>query len=244
VTQSSPKRGPLREESVEALGAVLGLLTHDLRNPLAALSSNVGFLNMMNNSFTEEVREALVDVQLSIEALSRIIDTLELVSHDLSGHACPSPSRLRVSDVLRSALPPVERAAASHGVQIKVDLLGMDEAHFVAGEFYFSRALVALLLNAITAAPPRSTVRLELLRTQDAVVFRVKDDGEALDPELAAAALSAAGQVEIKTKKAGRYSRGLGLYVVVRCAELAHARLHVGSSAQGSELDLVCKAAP
>jgi signal transduction histidine kinase len=198
---------------------------------------------MMTHSFSEEVREALVDVHLSIEALSRIIDTLELMSHDLSGHACPGPTRLRASDVIRAALPPVERAAASHGVQVKVDLLDMGEAHFSAGELYFSRALVALLLNAITAAPPRSTVRLELQSTSDTVIFRVKDDGEALDASLAASALSAAGQVEIKTKRAGRYSRGLGLYVVARCAELGHAELRVGVSDKGSVLDLVCKRA-
>jgi len=243
VTQSSPKRGPLREESVEALGAVLGLLTHDLRNPLAALSSNVGFLNMMDNSFTEEMREALVDVQLSIEALSRIIDSVELISHDLGGHAAPEPTRLRVADMLKKVLPPVERAAASHGVQVTVEPLDMALERILVGEVYFSRALIALLLNAITAAPPRSTVRLEVVETPGEVVFRVKDDGEALDPNLADAALSAAGQVDIKTKKAGRYSRGLGLYVVVRCAELAGASLRVGSGSKGSVFDLVAKRA-
>jgi len=72
------------------------------------------------------------------------------------------------------------------------------------------------------------------------IIFRVVDQGEALDPQLIQAALSATGQVEIKTEKAGRYSRGLGLYVVARSAELAGARLSIGSGGPGSTIDLIC----
>lgn len=243
MTQFPPKRGALREESAEIVGAVLGLLTHDLRNPLAALSSNIGFLNMVAEPFSEEVREALVDVQLSIEALSRIIDSVELISHDLGAHSAPAQLSVRIGDVMKAALPPVERAAVSHGVHLNTGRGGMDDDRILVGELYFTRALVALLLNAITAAPPRSTVRLDVLRDGDNVVFQVMDDGDALDPDLAEAAFSAAGQVEIKTKKAGRYSRGLGLYVVARSAELAGAHLRVISSNSGSVIDLVCKQA-
>ncbi len=243
MTQDPPKRPPLRDESAETIGGVLGLLTHDLRNPLAALSSNVGFLNMVGDSFSDDVREAIEDVHLSIEALTRIVDSLELLAHDLGPLETMSPMSVRIADRLRSLLPPIERAAASHGVELAIATNGHDEDRILVGEVYFGRALSALLLNAITAAPPRSMVRLNILAEGQDFIFRVTDEGEALDPALAEAALSAAGQVEIKTTKAGRYSRGLGLYVVARSAEVAAAHVRVGSSDTGSAIELVCKQA-
>jgi signal transduction histidine kinase len=240
LTQFPPKRRPIREESPDRIGGVLGLITHDLRNPLAALSSNAGFLHMVGDSFSEEVREALHDVQLSIEALTRIVDSLELVSHDLGTISGPAPIVVRVGDLLRTVLPPVERAAQSHGVQLVMFRNGHDDDRIRVGEVYFIRSLVALLLNAITAAPARSEVVCSLLVDGDDFVFRVTDDGAALDPGLTEAALSAVGQLEIKTARAGRYSRGLGLYVVARSSELAGAHIRVGSSQTGSVIELVC----
>ena len=243
MTQVPPKRPPLREERAEIIGGVLGLLTHDLRNPLAALSSNVGFLSMVGDNFSEEVREALADVHLSIEALTRIVDSLELLAHDLGTLHGPVNTAVRVADVLRSVIPPVARAADSHGVFLARKNHDQDEARILVGEVYFSRSLAALLLNAITVTPPKSTVELDVFREPSAVVFRVTDEGPALEPVLAEAALSAAGQVEVKTARGGRYSRGLGLYVVARAAEMAGARVRVGSSSSGSVIDLICNEA-
>src|SRR5690606_33632875 len=74
---------PIAEESPSTIADVLGLITHDMRNPLAALSSNVGFLNMVSDGMSEDAREAVDDLQLSVEAMGRIIDSLELLCHDL-----------------------------------------------------------------------------------------------------------------------------------------------------------------
>ena len=195
---------------------------------------------MVGDPFSQDVREALQDIQLSIEALARIVDSLELVAHDLGTHTVPPKFAVKVSDVLRTSVPPTERAAQSHGVGLSININGHDSARLFVGESYFSKALAALLLNAITSAPSRTTVRLDVIAEEADLVFRVVDQGEALDPELAQAALSATGQVEIKTEKAGRYSRGLGLYIVARSAELAGAHLRIGLNDVGSTIDLVC----
>lgn len=233
-------RRTLREEAPEKVGDVLGLLAHDLRNPLAALSSNVGFLEMMKSELTEDVAEAVTDLQLSIEALGRIIDSLELVSHDLGKGKVPAAMQVRAGSLLAHLRPQAERAADSHGVTLEVQSGPADEEQVFVSEVYFQRALTALVHNAITAAPTRSIVRLEVEREGGALLFRVLDDGAALSPELAEAALTAAGQCEVKTARSGRYSRGLGLYAVARCAELAGAKLRIGETESGSSLELSC----
>src|SRR5688572_5992734 len=57
--------------SSKLVSALLGLSVHDLRNPLSALQSNLGFLRSQVD-LKPEVHEALDDVGVSCEALSRI----------------------------------------------------------------------------------------------------------------------------------------------------------------------------
>lgn len=240
-TGRDERRRTLHEEEPNTVSQVLALLAHDLRNPLAALSSNVGFLEMMKSDVSEDVAEAVMDLQLSIEALGRIIDSLELVSHDLGRGRVPAAVQVRVGSLLAALRPQADRAAVSHGVALKVDGGSADDEQIYVSEVYFQRALTALVHNAITAAPARSTVRLETERRGDSLVFRVLDDGVALSPELAEAALTAAGQSEVKTARGGRYSRGLGLYAVARSAELSGAKLRIGETESGSSLELACR---
>jgi len=238
--ETSKGRLPIAEESHEVLGDVLGLVAHDLRNPLAALSSNVGFLGMVGDGLSDDAREAIDDLQLSIEAMG---NSVELVCHDLKAQEPPPPLALNIGSAVRGFQAQAERAAKSHGVGLEVDLCGLDQDKFIASDHAFRRALTALVHNALTVAPPRSTVHLSLRRDDDRIVFRVEDDGVALSPALAEAALSAGGQVEVKTDPAGRYSRGLGLYVVARSAELAGVKLRIAETESGSAIELVAPAA-
>ena len=240
-TERSGGHLPIAEESPSTIADVLGLITHDMRNPLAALSSNVGFLNMVSDGMSEDAREAVDDLQLSVEAMGRIIDSLELLCHDLKSQKFGSAMALSVGSVVRAISGQAERAAESHGVVLKLDCGAHEADRFLAVENPFLRALSALIHNALTVAPPRSTVTMTVKVSDDDVSFLVEDRGPGLSPELAESALTASGQVDIKTVSGGRYSRGLGLYVVARSAELAGAKLRVGESEHGSSLELIAK---
>lgn len=243
VPKKSIGRLPIAEESHEVIGDVLGLVAHDLRNPLAALSSNVGFLGMVGEELSEDAREAIDDLQLSIEAMGRIIDSVELVCHDLKGQEPPPALAIAIGSAIRAVRPQAERAAKSHGVELEIDCGAWEQDKFMASDSAFRRALTALVHNALTVAPPRSRVVLSARCEGQEVVFRVEDSGVALSPDLAEAALSAGGQVEVKTNPAGRYSRGLGLYVVARSAELAGVKMRLGESEAGSAIELIAKSA-
>lgn len=231
---SSLKRAP-----PDAVGEILGLLAHDLRNPLAALSSNVGFLQMIGEELTGDAREAVDDLQLSIEALGRIIDSLELVGNELKDAAVPSKVLLSVPRLVRSILPQSSRAAASHGVQLAVDVSACENEVIFVSELPFQRALSALIHNALTFAPPKSAVRVIVLPREGQVVFRVEDDGVSLAPEHATLALSGVGQTQLKTASRGRYSRGLGLYAVAKNASLAGALFCKAEQPAGSAFEIL-----
>lgn len=230
------KEGSSEERSTEMLGEVLGLLAHDIRNPLAALSSNVGFLSMVGADLSEDLKEAIVDLQLSLEVLGRIADTVEVLSHELRALPVPGTVRLSVKSTLTALLPAVERAAASHGVSVA--LAPFEEASVSVAEPSFSRALAHLLHNAISLAPPRSTVELAVVRRDREIGFVVRDEGPRLVGDFESAAFSLRGQLDAKGRAEGRYSRGMGLYMVGRSAALAGARIAVDSSGERSAIGL------
>lgn len=238
-TRAAPVGGSLREVSLDRLGKVLGLVTHDLRNPLAALSSNVGFLQMVGGELSEEIKEAVDDLVLSVEALGRIVDSLELVGHELSDRGPGPASALVVASLIRSVKSPVERGARSHGVRVGFDLGECESLRVWAFEQSFLACLSSLLHNALTVAPSGSTVTLRLSADETHVTFSVEDEGPALAAALRRRAFSAEAQPDIKGDRAARYSRGLGLYAVSRAAQLAGVVVEVAERESGSRISLV-----
>lgn len=234
----------VREASGVHLAKILGLLAHDLRNPLAALSSNVGFLQMVGNELPDETKEAVEDLVLSVEALGRIVDSLEMVGHELADRVPGSPSILEVASLLRAVRPPADRGAASHGVKIHWKSDQGQALRVVANEQPFLSALGSLIHNALTVTPSTSSVTVEISQEDGQASFCVLDDGPELPEELRALVFSAAGQSEFKGERRARYSRGLGLYAVARAAHLAAARLEVRPQPSGSCIALVVPVAP
>lgn len=222
--------------SPEVLGEVLGLLTHDIRNPLAALSSNVGFLSMVGADLSEDLKEAIVDLQLSLEVLGRITDTVEVLSHELRELPPPGVARVSVKALLSALLPQVERAASSHGVSVV--LAPFVDASVSVAEPSFSRALSHLLHNAVSLSPQRGRIDLSVVSRETEVGFFVADDGPKLAAGFERAAFSLEGQLDAKGRAEGRYSRGMALYMVGRSAALAGARIDVDSSGARSSIAL------
>ncbi len=225
----------LSAQSPQVVGDLLSLLTHDLRNPLAALSSNAGYLEMFNENLSQDAQEAIADLRLSVEAMGRIVESLELVCHDLKDQPAPSASSSHVGELISGIWPQVQRAAESHGVELELDISAVAELRILAGAAPFSRALAGLVHNALSVAPARSTVVLSGHREGSGLCFQVRDEGPVLSPKFLPAVFSAEGQVQFKTEIGARYSRGLGLFVVARSAHWAGAVLRSGQGNQGNQ---------
>ncbi len=233
----------MREENPEHVGALLGLITHDLRNPLAALSSNVGFLQMVAGDLEPEAKEAIADLQISVEALGRIADSLELLGHELSGRKGEPPAAQEVGASIRSVQKSANRSAASHEVELVFEFGDFETTRFLASSPAFTRALAALIENALTVAPTRSGVQVCVRKEEDDLIFRVEDRGPALTQEMLEALKSAESQNRLKSDRRARYSRGLGLFTVRLWAARADVQFRLGEATEGSALELVAKLA-
>jgi signal transduction histidine kinase len=213
------------------LGQLLRLVTHDLRNPLAVIISNLGYLGNVVGQSSEDVRETIADTLTSSEDLKHIIENLDLLGQTLAGGSPSSPRPMAVVSATRDVVVRCEPFARSHGVKLSFLLPpGSDTVRVDAPPELFERALANLLRNSIAHSPSGAEVNVGVEVESAHCDIIVRDRGTSFDATNPARTFDAEGQVAAKTELAGRYSRGLGLLVARLAAEGCGAKIAAGSS--------------
>lgn len=217
---------------------LLALLAHDLRNPLSALHSNVGYLSAMLGGGDQDIVEALADARVSCDSLVMIIDNLELLGRVLGEAPAPGKTRLALAPVVDAVVQQHRGLAQSHGTSI--ELAAVDRGIQVdSNREMLSRALGNLICNAIQYSPTGSPISVKAMSSSGTCVVSVSDRGPAFDQSLGELAFTAAGQSELKSASGGRYGRGLGLFAAQVAAAAAGAQVRArGNRSEGAVFEL------
>lgn len=220
--------------SPELLGQLLGLVAHDLRNPLAALLSNVEFLGGEVSEPDAEVADAVNDSLVSLEGLVLVIDNLNTLGLALSGSLGAGDRRGHVAALVLSAVEQCDRLSKSHGVKVVIDDSARRESlGSVTHRDLIERSLSNLLRNGLQHAPPGSVVTVSCSPDTGRVFLCVEDHGHPLPAEHAQGAFTAEGQLLAKSGHAWRYGRGLGLYCAAITARGAGGTVRVAECRHG-----------
>lgn len=238
------------------IAETLSLLAHDLKNPLAAVLTNLGFVRGFVDALDPnvppdeaeltDVREAMLDAKLACEALQRFIGNLEVVSRDLGGGRASFPPEGHPPeghplDVLALA----DEAVARHQLAAEARRLELavvnDGPCWARGDRdSMLRAADNLIANAVQYAPAGTTITIEVRCTPSEVTFTVLDSGVVVPERLRDDAVTREGQSRAKGSADARYGRGLALYAASTSARIGGARLTIdardGKSAIGITL--------
>lgn len=202
-------------------------VSYELRTPLTTI---IGFTQLLGKeqvgTLNDKQREYAGHVLQSSEALLAIIDDiLDLATVDAG------VVELKAEDVdIRASME-----AAAEGVRDRLAERGLRlEIHTPdpAGKLFadasrLRQILFNTLSNAIAFSPPGSTVRLEAERTASEVLFRVRDEGAGIAPELLARVFE---RFESRPSSGGRKGVGLGLSIVRSFVELHGGSVQLQSS--------------
>jgi len=222
----------------QLIGELLGLLAHDLRNPLSALHSNLGYLDTVLSSQDDDAREAVDDGVVSCDGLSHVIDNVDLLGQVLRGGLRIQKSPSPVAALIAGAVERCQAAARSHGLTLELDARARQlHAAVDVGRDLATRALTNLIRNSIQHAPPSTTVLVSASAEDGRVLVQVRDSGTSLTDDLRETAFTAEGQVAAKARANSRYSRGMGLYCARLAATLCGAEIRVlGTPAGGGNI--------
>jgi CheY-like chemotaxis protein len=202
----------------------LAMLSHELRNPLAALSAAAHVIKLAPADADASVKARAV-IERQTKHMARLVGDLLDISRVAMGKVALERERINLGEVV-SNVAATWRASGRlerHQVSVRASPVWVD-ADRARMEQVFSN----LLDNAIKFTPAGKRIIVGAAQEGDHAVLQVSDEGEGLAPELVDTAFGLFVQGERGLDRAAG-GLGVGLALVKRLAEL-----HGGSATAAS----------
>ena len=166
----------VESERQAALGALVPVVAHNIRNPLASIRATA---QIMDETWPGE------DLADSRQAIIDTVDRLERWVTSLLHYLVPLEPRrreCRFGDIVNGALAPLGPKIERKALRIEREDWDSDIA-LAADPDLMEQAIHALLGNAVDASPRSGSIRLGLARREDTVEFRIDDEGPGISFE-------------------------------------------------------------
>jgi CheY-like chemotaxis protein len=208
----------------------LAMLGHELRNPLAAIT-NAGELTRLLSPTDPNFHETLEIIRQQASLMKRLVDDLLDVSRITSG-------RIQLQKTCLSAGQVVARVAEAHSAlftsRSQVLHLSMpnDQITLDADPFRLEQILSNLLVNASKYTDPGGEIWFGVSRDIDSALFRVKDTGIGIGPDLLPHVFDLFSQAN-RSLHRSEGGLGIGLTIVKGLSDLHGGRVWASSDGVG-----------
>jgi signal transduction histidine kinase/CheY-like chemotaxis protein len=170
------------ETNVRDRDRFLAILSHELRNPLAAIMTAT---ELMERKVAPHGTRELAIVERQGLLLSRLVDDLLDVARVTRGKVVLKRGPVDVADLVERALQSIAAAAAIRHIRLSFDT---ESAPFVVDgdRFRLEQVVHNLLTNAVKYTPPGGEVRVALSHLAQKAwgEIRVQDSGMGIDPAI------------------------------------------------------------
>lgn len=206
---------------------MIASVSHDLRTPLTALTSQIETLKLKAHSLSAaDQTRYLVGALNNAQHLKRLTDSLadlaRLDDPDLTVHLEPTALGDLIDDVVQRN----KARAESQNVALTADYInGLAFANVDIQ--LIERALGNLIDNALRVMPEGGSIQVKLAETQDGLRLTVQDDGPGITKSDQERVFEPFFQTS--EHRAHRGASGLGLAIVKRVAQLHGAKLGIDS---------------
>ena len=213
---------------------VLGIVAHDLKNPLGVILGRTEMLSDILAADTpaiEPARAQLDHVRLSARRLTGMVDTLinDAMADALDIRIRPQP--LDLAALLDEAVTANRPLAERKGQSL---VLSGPAAVTASGDHDRLREAVDnLVSNAIKYSPPGTGIDIRLERRDEIAAIRVTDRGAGLSPEDMSRLFGRFQRLSAKPT-GGESSTGLGLSIAKRIIELHGGTIRASSDGPGT----------
>jgi two-component system sensor histidine kinase KdpD len=214
-------------ESDRLSKALLDSISHELRTPIAAITSAASGLEDLTGADNPSLRKALTgEIKEAGRRLNRLVGNLLDMTRLETGRMNLRMEWCDVTDLVGTTLSQIEKETRAHPVGLSLapglPLVKMD---FVL----MQQALVNLLLNATLHTPPGTRVELGASVTGGELLLSVADSGPGMPPE----ALPQLFGKFFRARGAPAGGSGLGLSIVKGFVEAHGGRVAARNRAGG-----------
>jgi PAS domain S-box-containing protein len=205
---------------------VLGVVAHDLRNPLSAIqlqSSTLRYFGPESERHIEEVREA---IHRAVTRMNRLIQDLLDIALMEAGQLTIERARLSSGDLVVEAVDIQRGLASSSSLEIRVGV-GSNLPAVWGDRDRLLQVFENLIGNAIKFTKPGGSITVGAAPRDREVVFWVGDTGDGIEPENLPRIFDRFWQAT----KTGRQGAGLGLPITKGIVEAHGGHIWVESTA-------------
>lgn len=215
----------------------LGMLAHELRNPVAAIMNASEVLARTGGD--EQVQKLSGIVRRQTTTLSRMVDDLLDVSRVTLGKINILKEPLKLQEVVARAADSVREIAQRQGLLFEVETSGAP-LDVLGDTTRLEQVLMNLLNNAIKFTPRGGRVSLITQRQGDLATVRVSDTGVGMSPVLLPMVfdLFVQGDTSLDRSKSGL---GIGLALVKKLVELHGGEVQVSSAGPGKGSEFIVR---
>jgi signal transduction histidine kinase len=208
----------------------LAMLAHELRNPLAPISTGAQLLKLLHSD-NAQITQTCEIIARQVEHMTSLVDDLLDVSRVTRGLVSLSTQPLDLKKVVEDAAEQVRPLVVARRHQVVLDL--PQEPAIVKGDHKrLVQVLANLLGNATKYTPEGGHIGLRLAREGNEYLVAVSDDGIGLEPALLTRVFDLFTQAE-RTSDRSQGGLGLGLALARSLAELHGGRVSAESAGLG-----------
>ncbi len=222
------------DEAFEGQRRFIHEASHELRNPLAVIRTNLDVVSSDPEAGVDDYRHALDVVKRSTARMGRLVDDL-LVYAD-RGSPASEQGPVDVASVVHDVAAEFLVPADTNGIRL---LASARPGLWVVGDRdTLRRALANLLANAVRLSPRGSTIQLAAGQEDGWVWMAVEDEGPGIPPEQRDLVFQRFWRGdEAKARREGR--SGLGLTIVRQIAEAHRGTVRLLPSPKGGSTFVV-----
>ncbi len=196
------------ERANRAKDEFLAMLGHELRNPLAPILTAVQLMRLRGDDTS--VREQHI-IERQVAHLIHLVDDLLDISRITRGKVQLDKRPLHAGAIVTKAVEIASPQIADRNHRITVTT--PDEELWIEGdETRLCQVVSNLLTNAAKYTPPGGTITVDVVRDDDRIEIRVRDNGTGIAPELLPRIFDLFVQGE---RRCDRSQGGLGLGLAI-----------------------------
>ncbi len=209
----------------------LAMLAHELRNPLAPISTAAQLLSLVYAG-EPRVRQSSEVISRQVEHMTRLVDDLLDVSRVTRGLVTLQKQTLVMQQIVSGAVDQVRPLIGAKRHQLSVEL--PDEPIYVDGDQTRLIQVVANLLNnAAKYTPPGGRITLRASIQDNQIALQIQDNGVGISQELLPDVFELFTQGQ-RTPDRSQGGLGLGLALVRKLVELHGGNVVASSGGTGA----------
>jgi PAS domain S-box-containing protein len=215
-----------REQESRFRERFIGVLGHDLGNPLAAIRLSSAAL-LARETLAPDVRRVMLRIDSSAERMARMVrQLLDFTRARMAGGIPLRPRDISLEEVSRRIIGELELAHPNRDIHLDVcgDCMGFWDEERMA------QVLSNLVANALQHSPPGTPVSVRLEGVESMLRVEVHNAGVPIPEPLRAHLFEPFHRSESGPGRVARGGLGLGLYIVAQIVQAHGGRIEVDSS--------------